>query len=146
MKSIASCSYLDYEWYYRQLMTKCYWWYGYTKCITDPQALVARTYHPPFFNFLFTNLFSIKFLYFFIISSLFPYFNSFVSKEADLKITNEKYSFLQLFGLWVILQTANDQVLLVIWIYKMHTYMHIINLNLLTLFNLIIIILTKNNA
>ena len=34
----------------------------------------------PFFsNFLFTNLFSIKFLYFFIISSLFPYFNLFVS-------------------------------------------------------------------
>ena len=45
----------------------------------EPQALVARTYHPPFSNFLFTNLFSIKFLYFFIISSLFPYFNLFVS-------------------------------------------------------------------
>jgi hypothetical protein len=43
------------------------------------QALMARTYHPPFSNFLFTNLFSIKFLYFFIISSLFPYFNLFVS-------------------------------------------------------------------
>jgi hypothetical protein len=42
-----------------------------------------RSWHgitPPFFsNFLFTNLFSIKFLYFFIISSLFPYFNLFVS-------------------------------------------------------------------
>ena len=35
--------------------------------------------HPPFSNFLFTNLFSIKFLYFFIISSLFPNFNLFVS-------------------------------------------------------------------
>ena len=34
---------------------------------------------PLFSNFLFTNLFSIKFLYFFIISSLFPYFNLFVS-------------------------------------------------------------------
>ena len=35
---------------------------------------------PPLFpNFLFTNLFSIKFLYFFIISSFFPYFNLFVS-------------------------------------------------------------------
>ena len=44
-----------------------------------PQALVART-TPLFSNFLFTNLFSIKFLYFFIISSLFPYFNLFVSK------------------------------------------------------------------
>ena len=42
------------------------------------QALVART-PPPFSNFLFTNLFSIKILYFFIISSLFPYFNLFVS-------------------------------------------------------------------
>jgi hypothetical protein len=37
------------------------------------------TDHPLFSNFLFTNLFSIKFLYFFIISSLFPYFNLFVS-------------------------------------------------------------------
>jgi hypothetical protein len=44
----------------------------------NPQALVART-TPLFSNFLFTNLFSIKFLYFFIISSLFPYFNLFVS-------------------------------------------------------------------
>jgi hypothetical protein len=35
-----------------------------SKCILDP---------------LFTNLFSIIFLYFFIISSLFPYFNLFVS-------------------------------------------------------------------
>ena len=34
---------------------------------------------PPFSNFLFTNLFSITFLYFFIISSLFPYFNLFMS-------------------------------------------------------------------
>ena len=35
---------------------------------------------PAFFsNFPFTNLFSIKFLYFFIISSLLPYFNLFVS-------------------------------------------------------------------
>jgi hypothetical protein len=46
---------------------------------SSSQALVARTYHPPFSNFLITNLFSIKFLYFFIISSLFPYFNLFVS-------------------------------------------------------------------
>jgi hypothetical protein len=44
-----------------------------------PQALVARTTYPLFSNFLFTNLFSIKFLYFFNISSLFPYFNLFVS-------------------------------------------------------------------
>ena len=47
--------------------------------LEEPQALVARTYHPLFSNFLFTNLFSIKFLYFFIISSLFPYFNLLVS-------------------------------------------------------------------
>ena len=40
----------------------------------------ARGTDPPFFsNILFTNLFSIKFLYFFIISSLFPYFNLFLS-------------------------------------------------------------------
>ena len=41
-----------------------------------------RSWHgpsPPFSNFLFTNLFSIQFLYFFIISSLFPYFTLFVS-------------------------------------------------------------------
>jgi hypothetical protein len=44
------------------------------------QCTGARgTDHPPFSNFLFTNLFSIKFLYFFIISSLFPYFILFVS-------------------------------------------------------------------
>ena len=42
------------------------------------QALVTRT-TTLFSNFLFTNLFSIKFLYFFIISSLFSYFNLFVS-------------------------------------------------------------------
>ena len=45
------------------------------------QALVARNSPPPpfFSNFLFTDLFSIKFLYFFISSSLFPYFNLLVS-------------------------------------------------------------------
>ena len=42
------------------------------------QALVART-TPLFSNFLFATLFSIQFLYFFIISSLFPYFNLFVT-------------------------------------------------------------------
>ena len=52
--------------------------YRTSKGSSCPQALVARTL-PPFSNFLFTNLFSIKFLYFFIISSLFPYFNLFVS-------------------------------------------------------------------
>jgi hypothetical protein len=40
---------------------------------------VCSTDTPLFSNFLFTNLFSIKFLYFFIISSFFPYFNLFVS-------------------------------------------------------------------
>ena len=57
-------------------------WYKSTKLNSsfDSQAPVVETYHPPFVsNFLFTNLFSIKFLYFFIISSLFPYFNLFVS-------------------------------------------------------------------
>jgi hypothetical protein len=42
------------------------------------RALVART-TPLFSNFLFTNLFSIKYLYFFIISFFFPYFNLSVS-------------------------------------------------------------------
>jgi hypothetical protein len=37
------------------------------------------TDHPPFSNFQITNLILIKFLYFFIISSLFLYFNLFVS-------------------------------------------------------------------
>ena len=52
-----------------------YYW-----CTCLPFCTGARgTGHPPFSNFLFTNLFSIRFLYFFIISSLFPYFNLFVS-------------------------------------------------------------------
>jgi hypothetical protein len=78
------------------------------------------TDHPPFSNFLFTNLFSIKFLYFFIISSLFPYFNLFVSifiqsyvniklhvstlyrihkacNSAGLKIGSEKFQKLKLY-------------------------------------------------
>ena len=47
----------------------------------NTQGLVARNYHPPFFNFLFTYLFSIKFLYFVIIKFrlFFPYFGLFVS-------------------------------------------------------------------
>ena len=59
------------------------------------QALVARTYHPPppppppfYSNFPFTNLFSIKFLYFFIISSLFPYSNLFVSIFIQSYVNN----------------------------------------------------------
>jgi hypothetical protein len=47
--------------------------------LLDTNTGARGTDHPPFSNFLFTNLFSIKFLYFFIISSLFPYFNLFVS-------------------------------------------------------------------
>jgi hypothetical protein len=44
---------------------------------------------PPFFsNFLLTNLFSIKFLYFFIISSLFPYFNLFCQYSYNLMLTS----------------------------------------------------------
>ena len=46
---------------------------------TSPVLNARGTNHPRFSNFLFTNLFSIKFLYFLIISSLFPYFNLFVS-------------------------------------------------------------------
>jgi len=51
-----------------------------------------RSWHgltSPFFsNFLFTNLFAIKFLYFFIISSLFPYFNMFVSIFIQSHVNN----------------------------------------------------------
>ena len=54
-----------------------------TVYFTCTRLVHRRSWHgpPPFFfsNFLFTNLFSIKYLYFFIISSLFPYFNLFVS-------------------------------------------------------------------
>ena len=49
------------------------------KTALHAQVLVARNYHHPFFNFLFSYLFSIKFRYSLIISSLFPYFNLFVS-------------------------------------------------------------------
>ena len=48
------------------------------KCVKSSTG-ARGTDHPLFSYFLFTNLFSIKFLYFFIISSLFPYFNLFVS-------------------------------------------------------------------
>ena len=67
-----------------QFYRSCGRFYGHNKLWkkslnnNGSQALVART-TPLFSNFLFTNLFSIKFLYFFIISSLFPYFNLFVS-------------------------------------------------------------------
>ena len=44
----------------------------------EAQALVART-TPQFLTFCLQIYFSMKFLYFFIISSLFPYFNLFVS-------------------------------------------------------------------
>ena len=51
--------------------------------LTSPTSHRRSWHGPPlplcFSNFLFSNLFSIKFLYFFIISSLFPYFNLFVS-------------------------------------------------------------------
>ena len=52
----------------------------YINIIYDPITSTRCTeLPPPFFSFCFTYLFSIKFLYFFIISSLFPYFNLFVS-------------------------------------------------------------------
>ena len=62
----------------------------YVEMVLDNTILKINTYWkhrcswhgitpPPPFNFLLTYLFSIKFLYFFIISSLFPYFNLFVS-------------------------------------------------------------------
>jgi hypothetical protein len=47
--------------------------------ITRKFTLTNKKKSMAFSNFLLTNLFSIKFLHFFIISSLFPYFNLFVS-------------------------------------------------------------------
>ena len=66
-------------------------WYKSTKLNSsfDSQAPVVQTYHPPFVsNFLFTNLFSITFVNFFIISSLFPYFNLFVSIFIQSYVNN----------------------------------------------------------
>jgi hypothetical protein len=55
---------------------------------TEAQVLVART-TPLFSNFLFTNLCSIKFLYFFIISSLFSYLNSLTTGRMILSGTSK---------------------------------------------------------
>ena len=57
----------------------------------QPQAFVIRNYPPPFFHFLFTYLFSIKCLYFFIISTLFPYFNLLMSILMQLYMFTETY-------------------------------------------------------
>jgi hypothetical protein len=57
----------------------------------QPQAFVAGNYPPPFFYFLFTYLFSIKCLYFFIISTLFPYFNLLMSILMQLYMFTETY-------------------------------------------------------
>ena len=46
------------------------------------------TEHAPFSNFLFTNLFSIKFLYFFIISSLFPILTCSCQYSYNLMLTS----------------------------------------------------------
>ena len=70
-------------WVRLPLMARCtIMWYSLS--MNCDRSVVSSTGargtdHPPFSNFPFTNLFSIKFLYFFIISSLFPYFNLFVS-------------------------------------------------------------------
>jgi hypothetical protein len=73
-----------------------------------------RSWHglttPLFFNFLFTNLFSIKFLYFFIISSLFPYFNLFVS------IFIQSYANNNLHVLTLYIDTNNE------YLYRVNTY------------------------
>jgi hypothetical protein len=60
--------------YFNLLMSILMQFYVFTETyMCRPQALVARNYTPPFFfNFL-------KCIYFFFISTLFPYFNLFVS-------------------------------------------------------------------
>jgi hypothetical protein len=50
--------------------------YDYLVCRT---GALGTELPPTFINLLFTYFFSIKFLYFLIMSSLFPYFNLFVS-------------------------------------------------------------------
>ena len=52
---------------------------------------MARNYTPSFFYFLFTYLFSIKCLYFFIISTLFPYFNLLMSILMQFYMFTETY-------------------------------------------------------
>jgi hypothetical protein len=75
------CVQLHNVWWQQIPIPHCSWekWHLSNEQTLMSQALVAWTHHPPFSNFLFTNLFSIKCLYFFIISSLFHYFNLFVS-------------------------------------------------------------------
>ena len=51
---------------------------------------MART-TPLFSNFLFTNLFPMKFLYFFIISSLFSYFNLFEARILFSDLLSDHY-------------------------------------------------------
>ena len=72
---------------------------GQNELYTKPQVLVARNC-PLFFYFLFTYFFSIKFLYFFIISSLFPYFNLFVSIFIQ-SYANSNWHVSNLYKLWV---------------------------------------------
>ena len=60
-----------------------------------PYITGTRGITTPLFNLLFTSLFSIKFLYFFIISSLFTYFNLFVSifMQSYANINLQMYMF-----------------------------------------------------
>jgi hypothetical protein len=41
-----------YEWYYRQLMTKCYWWYGYI------HICISLTFQPKLWLFLTRSILS----------------------------------------------------------------------------------------
>ena len=77
--------------YLKRLYNMCNNVYVIYKCIQENIKFVKTTgtrgtdLPPPFFsNFLFTDLFSIKFLYFFIISYLFPYFNLIIPKTMKL--------------------------------------------------------------
>jgi hypothetical protein len=67
-----------------------------------------RSWHglttPLFSNFLFTNIFSIKFLYFFIISSLFPDFNLFVSIFIQ-SYGNNNLHILTLYSMQIVVNT-----------------------------------------
>ena len=66
-----------------------------------PSTGARGTDHPPFSNFLFTNLFSIKFLYFFIISSVFPYFTCLCQYSYNLMLTSNCMCRPQAHGAWI---------------------------------------------
>jgi hypothetical protein len=71
-------------------MRTCYWttWTKRTPLKLDHRRLWHGLTTPLLSSFLFTNLFSITFLYFFIISSLFPYLTCSCQYSYNLMLTS----------------------------------------------------------